>query len=49
MLESAKTIDIGDTTLAYVERGDGEPVIFVHGAFSDLRAWEGQIAGLSET
>ncbi len=49
MLESAKTVDIGDTTLAYVERGAGEPVVFVHGAFSDLRAWEHQVVGLSDS
>jgi pimeloyl-ACP methyl ester carboxylesterase len=49
MLESADTVDIGDTTLAYVERGVGEPVVFVHGAFSDLRAWEHQVAGLSDS
>ena len=24
----------------YVEQGSGEPVVFVHGAISDLRAWE---------
>ena len=26
----------------YVEQGEGEPVVFVHGAVADLRAWEKQ-------
>ena len=25
---------------SYVEQGSGEPIVFVHGAFSDLRVWE---------
>ena len=34
-----KTVAIGDTTLAYVEQGQGETIIFVHSA-DDWRAWE---------
>lgn len=33
-------MQIGDTTLPYVSEGDGAPVVFVHGAISDLRAWD---------
>jgi pimeloyl-ACP methyl ester carboxylesterase len=32
--------DIGGTTLAYVEQGRGETVVFVHGAAGDWRTWE---------
>ncbi len=29
-------LSVGNTELAYVERGAGEPVVFVHGGLSDL-------------
>jgi pimeloyl-ACP methyl ester carboxylesterase len=35
-----KLIDIGGAQLQYVEQGAGEPVLFVHGAPQDFRAWE---------
>jgi pimeloyl-ACP methyl ester carboxylesterase len=37
---SAKEIEINGVRLPYVEQGSGEPIVFVHGAFSDLRVWE---------
>jgi non-heme chloroperoxidase len=37
-------VEIAGTTLAYVEGGRGEPVLFVHGAFSDYRYWAPQLA-----
>ena len=37
-----KKMTVNGTTLSYVEQGQGVPVVFVHGAFSDLRAWEPQ-------
>ena len=33
-------IKAADAQFPYVEAGEGEPVLFVHGAFSDLRLWE---------
>jgi pimeloyl-ACP methyl ester carboxylesterase len=33
-------VDIDGTTLAYVEQGRGETVVFVHGAAGDWRTWE---------
>jgi pimeloyl-ACP methyl ester carboxylesterase len=38
----AKQMTVNDVTLPYIEQGQGAPVVFVHGAFSDLRAWEPQ-------
>ena len=37
---SAKEIEVNGVRLAFVEQGSGEPMVFVHGAFSDLRVWE---------
>jgi pimeloyl-ACP methyl ester carboxylesterase len=40
---ATKTATVNGTTLAYREQGEGEPVVFVHGSASDLRAWEQQL------
>lgn len=34
--------------LTYLEQGDGDPVVFVHGAFTDYRSWHFQIGPFSE-
>src|SRR5438105_11682348 len=33
-------VTIDDTELAYVEQGQGRPVVFVHGGLSDYRVWD---------
>ena len=38
--QSAKEIEINGFRAQYVEQGSGEPMVFVHGAPGDLRAWE---------
>jgi pimeloyl-ACP methyl ester carboxylesterase len=38
---SVKKVTISGTELTYIEDGKGEPVVFVHGAVSDWRTWEG--------
>lgn len=37
---AAKEVEANGVRMSYVEEGTGEPVVFVHGAVSDLRAWE---------
>jgi pimeloyl-ACP methyl ester carboxylesterase len=37
-----KQASVNGVTLVYQEQGDGAPVVFVHGAVSDYRAWEAQ-------
>jgi pimeloyl-ACP methyl ester carboxylesterase len=37
-----KETEVNGARLSYVEEGSGEPIVFVHGAFSDLRVWEPQ-------
>jgi pimeloyl-ACP methyl ester carboxylesterase len=38
---AVKKVTINGTGLTYIEDGKGEPVVFVHGAMFDWRAWEG--------
>ena len=44
---SVQSVDVGQLKLAYVEAGEGEPVIFVHGIPTDYRAWSNQIGPFS--
>jgi pimeloyl-ACP methyl ester carboxylesterase len=37
---STKEAEVNGVRLPYVEQGSGEPIVFIHGAISDLRAWE---------
>src|SRR5262245_13151153 len=37
---AVKQVEVNGVRLSYVEQGAGEPIVFVHGAFSDLRVWE---------
>lgn len=43
-----KRAEVDGTRLAYVERGSGAPVVFVHGSISDLTIWEPQLGPLGE-
>jgi len=38
--QAAKEVEINGVRLQYVDQGSGEPMVFVHGAPSDLRTWE---------
>jgi pimeloyl-ACP methyl ester carboxylesterase len=42
-----KSVEVGDTSLSYIDVGVGEPVVFVHGAVSDLRMWREQVEAFS--
>jgi predicted alpha/beta superfamily hydrolase len=43
-----KKIRVNDVTLNYIERGEGIPVVFVHGTLGDYRTWDGQVGPFSE-
>jgi non-heme chloroperoxidase len=43
-----KTTEVNGARLAYIEKGAGEPVVFIHGALSDFRTWLGQMEAFSE-
>jgi pimeloyl-ACP methyl ester carboxylesterase len=48
-LADARTVAINGTTLTYVERGQGLPVMLVHGAFADLRSWQTVVDELAKS
>jgi pimeloyl-ACP methyl ester carboxylesterase len=37
-----KQISINSTKLTYEQQGQGRPIVFVHGAITDYRTWDGQ-------
>ncbi len=43
-----ETINVNGVELAYTEQGCGAPVVFVHGAISDMRTWEHQLPAIGE-
>jgi pimeloyl-ACP methyl ester carboxylesterase len=42
------TIKINGSNFEYIEKGNGKPVIFVHGGISDYRIWKDQINPFAE-
>jgi pimeloyl-ACP methyl ester carboxylesterase len=44
-----KTVRVNGVSLSYIEQGQGAPVVFVHGAFSDMRAWEPQRKAVAQS
>ncbi|MCG2638608.1 MULTISPECIES: alpha/beta fold hydrolase [Bradyrhizobium] len=43
MADEIKRVSINGYKLAYVEQGQGEPVVFVHGGLQDYRMWTEQL------
>jgi non-heme chloroperoxidase len=43
-----KSIEVNGTLLHYVEQGEGEPVLFVHGGLGDFRSWSAQMEPFSQ-
>lgn len=43
-----QSISVEGASLAYIEQGSGTPVVFVHGAITDLRIWFDQVAHFSD-
>lgn len=48
MSRPIKQIEVNGTELHYVEHGEGDPVLFVHGGMSDLRTWGPQMQPFGE-
>lgn len=43
------SIQLNDTQLHYLERGQGEPLVLVHGTLGDYRSWELQLKPFAKT
>ncbi|MBA3339046.1 MAG: alpha/beta hydrolase [Geodermatophilaceae bacterium] len=48
METSPRQVDVSGLRIAYRRAGEGEPVLLIHGGFSDSREWRGQLDGLSD-
>ena len=48
MEKSIRHVSVDGTALAYIDKGKGDPVVFVHGAISDLRVWQSQVEFFSK-
>jgi non-heme chloroperoxidase len=46
--DSLRAVTVDGATLHYLDVGQGEPVVLIHGMACDYRAWRGQIAVLSK-
>jgi pimeloyl-ACP methyl ester carboxylesterase len=46
--EDIKTAAVNGIDLAYIERGSGDPVIFVHGSQGDYRTWRKMVEAFSK-
>ena len=49
MAAPVRRVDVCGLRIAYRRAGSGEPLVLLHGAFSDSREWRGQLDGLSST
>lgn len=47
-MTSAGTLDVDGAQIYYEIEGSGPPVVLIHGAMSDTRIWEPQVAALAE-
>jgi pimeloyl-ACP methyl ester carboxylesterase len=46
-MEPPATVRVNEVDLAYVEQGQGEPIVLVHGSLNDYRSWRGQLEPFS--
>jgi pimeloyl-ACP methyl ester carboxylesterase len=43
----SESVEVGGRTIAFEHRGQGPPLVLLHGAVSDSRDWRPQLADLS--
>lgn len=46
--DSVRTVQVNGVELPYVDRGEGEPVVLIHGCLHDYRVWSMQVPALSK-
>jgi hypothetical protein len=44
-----KALPVNDYDMAYMEHGNGRPLIMVHGALTDYRSWSAQMEPLGQS
>lgn len=47
-VEESGTIKVNGVDLAYMQEGTGSPVLFIHGAITDMRVWESYVDAISK-
>lgn len=47
-MDTLKKVHVNGAELHYLERGEGVPVIFIHGGLADYQEWGAQLEPLSE-
>ena len=47
--DNVKQVNVGDDKLAYVEAGQGDVIVLVHGGFQDYRLWEQHLSVFSKS
>src|SRR5687768_10443195 len=45
--QQVKKVHVNGVELHYVDRGQGEPVVFIHGGLVDYRMWDAQTEAFS--
>ncbi|MDQ3735418.1 MAG: alpha/beta hydrolase [Actinomycetota bacterium] len=48
MAADSESVDVAGLSIGYRRAGQGEPLLLLHGAFSDSREWARQLSGLAE-
>lgn len=48
-LDNASILSINQTSLAFHEAGQGQPLVLVHGGVADMRTWSNQVPSFSKT
>jgi len=48
-VDGARVLFVNGTELAYIERGQGQPVVLVHDTLGDYRSWAPQLTALSRS
>ena len=43
VLSQLKQVKVNGAVFNYIDKGNGEPIVFIHGGLEDYRTWDAQI------